>query len=233
LSKYDIAYLRHVENSHRQSGKAPGVVLVNAQISKELDYKYIFQRKLSQTHSEGTTIAAIDPNVHYLEGTPATKSNLLSCWEEASFIYIASHIFRNPEVPYLMLIPLTPPEGTGGPHESYIDFRDIRSADFSECNLVVLSGCSSGAPYVDAHSVGPSLGDAFLDAGANAVVQTFWDVRDENASKLMKSYINSWEAPDFDKIHSLCEIRRKALQSPQGPRHPSTWAAYAIKIGKL
>jgi CHAT domain-containing protein len=233
LSTHDVAYLRDMEPAPDGMGSDPGIVLVNADISKELDRRYIFQRELSQTQIEVDAIAAIDPNICCLQNADASKSNLMSFWENASFIYFASHIFRNPEVPYLMLIPLAPPKTLAGPHASYLDVTDVRSADLSKCNLVVLSGCSSGAPYVDENAVGPSLGDAFLDAGAAAVVQTFWDVRDDNASKLMKSYISSWKDPDFEKIHSLCEIRRKALQSPKGPRHPSTWAAYAIKIGKF
>jgi CHAT domain-containing protein len=233
LSRQDVAYLRYMDKAPDRTAADPGVIVVNAQISKELDQQYIFQKELSQAHIEAEAAVAIDPHARYLEGDSASKSNLLSSWEDASFIYFASHIFRNPEVPYLMLVPLTPPKATAGPHASYLDLTDIRSADFNKCNLVVLSGCSSGAPYIDAHTAGPSLGDAFLDAGAAAVIQTFWDVRDDDASELMTSFVNTWKKPGFDRIHSLCEIRRRAMQSPQGFRHPSVWAAYAIKVGKL
>lgn len=153
-------------------------------------------------------------------------------WEDVSYVYIATHIIRDPQVPYLVHIPLAFPGGDAGPEAAYLDITDIRSADLTGCEIVVLSGCGSGAPYIESHVVGPSLADAFLDAGAGAVVQTFWNIRDEDARDFMSEYVRVWNDPQSSKVHSLCEIKRRRLEGEHGIRHPSHWAAYSIKLGR-
>jgi tetratricopeptide (TPR) repeat protein len=233
LISHDIAYLRHTDNGHIRTGAGPGVILVNAAESRELARQYLFHKKLEEAGEEAGAVAALDETAEVLEGDSATKSRLLSLWENAPYIYMATHTFRNPQIPYLMLIPLAPPKDSPAPDAAYLDVTDIRAADLSNCEIVVLSGCSSGAPYIEAGATGPGLGDVFLDAGAATVVQSFWDVKDDDAKELMKSFIRLWNDPESSMIHRLCEARREALQSPPGPRHPFRWAAYAIKIGIL
>ncbi|NIO29195.1 MAG: CHAT domain-containing protein [Candidatus Latescibacteria bacterium] len=233
LMHRDVAYLRHADPSGDRPNTNPGVILVNAKPSKELRKRYPFQQELQNALAEGEAVASRNPGAAFLTGAAATKTNLRSSWGNASFIYLAAHTLRDPEAPYLMLIPLAPSDVPSAPDASYLDISDIRATDLSNCNIVVLSGCSSGAPYVEARSVGPSLGDAFLDAGAGAVVQTFWDVRDDEARKLMTSYIQTWGSPGISKIRALCNAKRMALQPPEGARYPFWWASYSIKLGKL
>lgn len=211
----------------------PGVILVNAEPSKELMKRYPFQPELEEVMAEGETVASLNPGARFLAGDSATKLNLLSVWENASFIYMAAHMLRDPQVPYLMLIPLASPGESSGPDAAYLDVTDIRAADFGACRIVILSGCSSGSPYLEARIAGPSLGDAFLDAGAGAVVHTFWDVLDLDARRLMTSYIQAWGDAGPSGIHSLCGVRRRAFQSSGEARHPFGWAVYSIKVGRL
>ncbi len=233
LLNRDVAYLRYMDPPVDGSDLEPGIVLVNADPSKELRNRYPFQQQLRGVMEEGRAVSALDPSVRFLEGESATKANLESIWENASYIYLATHTLRDPEVPYLMLIPLASPGEQARPDASYLDMVDIRAADLGKCDIVILSGCSSGAPYVGTSNVGPSLGDAFLDAGAGAVVQTFWDIRDDEARRLMTSYVQTWGDAGASKIHTLCNARRVAIRGPLGIRHPFNWASYSIKIGKL
>lgn len=233
LMHRDVAYLRHTASSAVSPGTGPGVILVNAKPSKGLLKRYPFQPELEEAMAEGEVVASLNPGARLLAGESASKSDLLSMWEGASFLYIAAHMLRDPQVPYLMLIPLASPGGPSGPDAAYLDITDIRAADFSICNTVILSGCSSGAPYLEAGISGPSLGDAFLDSGAGAVVHTFWDVRDKEARRLMTSYVQSLGSPVFSGINALCKVRREQLQESERSRHPFGWASYSIKIGRL
>jgi hypothetical protein len=233
LLRRDVAYLRHADAFVTAAEKAPGVVLVSAMPSKALRKRYPFQPELKEAFAEGETVAALNPDAVFLSGESASKKNLLSVWEKTSFIYMAAHMLRDPQVPYLMLIPLVSPDEIAGPDAAFLDISDIRSADFSNCRTVILSGCSSGAPYLDAGISGPSLGDAFLDSGAGAVVHTFWDIPDSDARRLMTSYVRTWTDPGFSAIHALCRVRREELMSSKHDRHPFGWAAYSIKIGRL
>lgn len=233
LMKRDVAYLSRLSAADGRANAHPGIILVNEKLSQEHRMRYPFQQPLPQALIEAETMAALEPNGTLLSGASATKSKLLSMWEKAPFVYFVTHTLRDPQVPYLMLIPLAAPEGPAAPDASYLDFSDIRGADFRRCNLVVLSGCSSGAPYVNERNSAPSLGDAFLDAGAAAVVQTFWDVRDEDAKQLMTLFIPAWRSGASTSIRALCDARRTMIRRSNGIQHLSRWAPFFIKLGGL
>ena len=177
-------------------------------------------------------MAEVSPGATLLVDTTATKANLMSKWENASFVYLATHTLRDPQVPYLMLVPLATSGSRAGPEETYLDVTDIRSADLSGCDLVVLSGCSSGLSYGVGCGASPSLGEAFLDAGVGAVVQTFWDVRDDDARRIMTSYVRCWGTTANDKIRALCDRRRQNIKNGETGRR-FVWAAYSIQVGRF
>ena len=236
LRRRDVVYVRHLDNSaktrttHTQSG---GLVLVSTARSFRFGNKYSKQRNLEEAWEEGQFVLGKFQDCVFLHGKSATKSNLTQLWEDASFIYVASHIASDPDAPYLSLLPLASIElqtARGGPDAAFLDIADVRSADLSGCEVVVLSGCSSGAPYVGRRNTGPSFGDAFLDAGAGAVVQTYWDVRDDQARDLMEVFVGRWDGSSSSVVSALCDARREAMQGPDGIRHPFSWAVYSVQI---
>ena len=79
----------------------------------------------------------------------------------------------------------------------------------------------------------PALGDAFIDAGAGLAVQTFWDVRDDQAREMMTRFVVEWEegSTSLHVIRALNRTRRAAMSGPNGVRHPFNWAAYSVKVG--
>lgn len=125
------------------------------------------------------------------------------------------------------------PGERSSPDAAYVDISDIRSQSMDACDIVVLSGCSSGAPYLATRTAAPSLGDVFLDAGAGAVVQTFWAVVDDYARDIMTSYVQTWESEGTPAVKGLADVRRAALQGPRGVRHPFGWASYSIKLERF
>ena len=234
LEDFDVAYLRHFETisaPHRSDN--PGIIIVNSHFTKSSRNRYPFGRKLRCVEAEGQAVAALDKNAILLQGLDATKQKIKKRWEEASYLYFATHIIRDPEIPFLVLIPVATPYGDSSPESGYLDFTDIRSADFRGCDLVVLSGCSSGAPTVATRNIGPSLGDAFLDAGAAVVISTFWDVKDEEARKLMTAYTKELETNGYSHIKALCSARRKLFAEDLESRKSFSWASYAIHTGGL
>lgn len=233
LAKKDVAYARFIGCPKPGGTTTPGIILVNTHASKEIRKRYLFQPPLSEVHIEAETMAALDTNARILSGESATKVNLLQNWEGASYLYFATHTLSDPEVPYLVHIPLATAENNPGIEATYLDITDIRSTDLGGCDLVVLSGCSSGVPYVETHTYGPSLGDAFLDSGAGAVIQTFWDVRDDKARELMTLFVKLSDDMLSSPIHALCEARREIMWSQEGIRYPSLWASYSIDLGRF
>jgi CHAT domain-containing protein len=233
LMKHDVAYLRHVTPAGGKASENPGVILVSDKLSQAQRKRFPFVQPLPQAPIEAEILAALEPKARLLAGPSASKAELRSLWEDAPFIYFITHTLRDPQVPYLMLIPVAVPENSAAPDAAYVDFSDIRTADFRRCRLVVLSGCSSGAPYVNERISAPAMGDAFLDAGAAAVIQTFWDVRDEDARKLMSLFVPAWQSGESSAVAALCEARRTIIRRSGGIRDIYRWAAYFITSAGL
>src|SRR5262249_4210537 len=139
-----------------------------------------------------------------------------------------SHIVQDPEVPYVAFIPLaaSQPEGGG---DAYLELSDIRGTDFSGCRLAVLSGCGSGRGYVAKTATCPSLGDALIDAGVHAVVQTYCDVRDDAAAVLMAGFLDALQH-GRDPVAALAVAQRDAARDGGDP---AAWSAYSITLGTL
>lgn len=229
LGRMDVAYLRHARRG-RNAPAEPGIIFSSEGRS---DLRGAAAPRLTAALRECRLLAILDPEAHVAENEAATKEALAARWESAGYIYIASHALRKPDAPYLTLIPLAPAPGGDAPERANLDFADARSADLSRCRLVVLSGCSTGAPYIDERAAGPAFGDAFLDGGAEAVIETFWDVGDEAAAAIMADFNRMWKRDGETPISALCGARRSAMRGPRGIRTPGSWAAYAIKLGAI
>jgi len=233
LMRHDVAYLRYAHRPEPVEYPESGLVLANAGSSNKASNPFPFHSELQETSRESEQLVSSNPSTIVLEGAEATKTNLLSRWESVSSIYMATHMLRDPQVPYLALIPLASPPEADQPERSYLDITDIRSADLSRCRLVVLSGCSSGAPYLKGTITGPSLGDAFLDAGARSVIFTFWDIPDREAARLMTLYIERSANSDSSPTENLCRARRDIYLEAGKNGNGFGWASYAIKTGEL
>ena len=167
--------------------------------------------------------------VKQFDSRQATKDSVLDAWAHASRIYVAAHVARVPEIPFLTFIPLALPEGADE-SQAYLEIKDVRSLDLSECELVVLSACASGAPYVEGERVAPSMGDAFLDAGARAVVQTFLPVRDADAIRFAARFLSTWEGGREDVVTALNRARREDVAASGHAGDPAAWATWSASV---
>ena len=245
LADFPVVYLRSVVGSSRSSGEVSGnvsrddseppgagIVMVSPQTAPSLQRRYPSLGELTHSVEEAALVASYLPEVTLLSGAAARRDNLFAHWEETPFLYFATHLVRDPEAPYLTILPLTP-SSERSLNAGYLDIADVRSADLRACGLVVLSGCASGKPFVDAVATTPSLADAFLDAGAAAVVQTFWKVRDDEALHLMRHFVRLWAGEGIPPVAALTRARRALMAGPEGIKHPFTWAAFTIQSNGL
>jgi tetratricopeptide (TPR) repeat protein len=184
---------------------------------------------------EAEQVRAWLPSAELLLGAQATRDAVTARWEEADCLYFAGHAVRSPEAPYRTFLPLSAGSGGGLAGDAgQLDINDIRSADLHRVRLVVLSGCASGAPYVSGEATAPSLGDAFLDAGAAAAVQTLWRVRDDASPQLLADFLRAWRHDDVPLTVAFGRAQREFLRGNDGVvRHPFGWAAYTVNLRAL
>jgi len=168
------------------------------------------------------------PGAIVLSGTSATKQAVLENAPHASIIYLASHIIQDSDVPYVAFVPLATAESQP-PDDSYLEISDIRGADLSSCRLAVLSGCGSGRGYTSTIANCPSLGEVLVDAGVQAVVQTYTEVLDGDAETLMHDFLELLQRGE-EPVRALATAQRRAHRAG---RDPSAWAPYSITLGTL
>jgi CHAT domain-containing protein len=166
------------------------------------------------------------PRSILLEGEAATKSALFAAWEGAPFLYFACHVVRDADAPYISYLPLSLPptsaEVEGSVGDGYLDARDVGAVTFRSRPLVVLSACSSGAPYLVRGAQAPGLGEAFLKAGASTVIQTYWSVRDDVEARLMQEAMHAWAVEGTPPARALNAARRDMARNGAFT-HPYYW----------
>jgi CHAT domain-containing protein len=179
---------------------------------------------------EAALLERMDPSIRHLTGTGATKAALERAWKRAGTLFFATHVVEDPESPLARFVPLAPDAERADETGEVLELADVLGADLSRCELVVLSGCATGVPALWGSSAGPSLAEAFLDAGAGAVIHTAWPVRDDHAEATMAAFIRSWKKHGQPPAAALCEARRRLAANGHGFRHPASWAAYRISL---
>ena len=215
LATHDVAYLRlWRDDSPAHEGTA--VLVSHPAYPTGLRRRYsVLNEDLKLGAEEAELFRRLLPHSVLLDGAQATKHDLLERWKGARFLYFACHVVQDPEVPYIAFVPMAT-AASGRDEDAYLELSDILNADLSGCELVVLSSCASGAPYVEERVASPSLGDAFVDAGAKAVVSTFWSVRDDAAARAMREFARAYRGQGADAVAALGEARRRP--HPRGGR---------------
>src|SRR5262249_15467078 len=146
-------------------------------------------------------------------------------WPGASIIYLAAHHVRDADAPFLGYVPLAAPPGAPA-SAGFLEVADVQSMDLSSCRLAVLASCASGVPYRTATRPGVSLGDAVVDAGAHAVVPSFWDVGDLETRGFMGPCVA--EGGGGGEAGGVgTGPRREIMTTPDGAA-PRVWAAWSM-----
>jgi hypothetical protein len=238
-SAWDVAWLHGLPEKPRRpsirSTNLGALVLADAHPSPEVLRRFAEGVGLPLAIDEAVLAAQLVPGSELRIGIDASARALFEAWENARYIYIAAHVIRDPEIPFISFIPLGTTGNNSSTAESTLDDPEIRRTDLSGCELVVLSGCGSGAPFVDLSTDVASLGESFLDAGAHAAVHTQWAVRDDEASHLMRSFLGLWREQGLSPIQALNAAKRDAASPDSKVSYltPVSWGAFSIALNDL
>ena len=225
-TRHQVATLQLAQTGKQTTAAGSPIGMFNPAMPETLLLSHpILSEKLHYSEGEVARLCELFPQTQRLSGAGATKAALLAHWESSPLLYFATHVVREPQVRYITFLPLAANE-EGGVQDPYIEIADVRRANLSGCKLVVLSGCSTGAPYVTTGAASPSLGEAFAQAGAHAVVHTYWPVRDDAAASVMDGFIRAY-AECGDAVAAMTQARVQALEQGLDPR---AWLAYSVMV---
>jgi hypothetical protein len=235
LAHWDVVYLRRSRSAYprHRLPVSGGLLVADPALSPQIRRQLSVPEALPGASQEVAEVAVRVEGAVVLDGEAATKTAVLDSWENVPLVYVAAHFLAHPEIPFLTLLPLADPGESAAPDAAFVDIGDVRAADLRGCDLAVLSGCATGAPYLSRRVTGPSFGDAVCDAGARQVIQTFWKVGDDYARERLGVFFGQWHGSGESAAAVLNRVRRDELRSPDGPVHPYFWAAFHIKLSHL
>ena len=156
-----------------------------------------------------------------LLGSDATEGNFKShVKDSADVIHIALHGYADIDYPDRSALVFAP--DSTGKDDGLLQVREIRALHL-KAKLVTLSACNTGVGPVGETGV-VNLVNAFIEAGADSVVSTLWELEDHSTEHLMASFYSQL-ADHKRKVDALrsaqLELLKKGLQ-------PYSWASVQI-----
>jgi CHAT domain-containing protein len=164
------------------------------------------------------------PSAKLLLGQSATESAFKNQpLSDFDVIHFAAHAAADPQYPDRAALVL----GIG-PHTSddgLLQVREIMHLRL-QAELVTLSACDTNVGAAEGEAGMVSLEQAFLIAGARAVVASLWNVEDRSTTVLMKAFYTHL-AQREDKALALVHAKRDIVKQ-YGDVSPYYWASFVM-----
>jgi CHAT domain-containing protein len=178
--------------------------------------------RLPGAAKEARLVAAhYDDNTSLLSGRDATRGRIVKELSSATVAHIATHSIVDRRRSMRSHLVLAPGEQGNGALYGF----EIAAMDLPLLRLVLLTGCRT-AREVEAPSAVRSLAQAFLAAGASAVVGSVCDLPDDSAA-MFASSLHQQFARHANAPAALREVQRTLMDG----RPFVDWAPYQVVVG--
>jgi CHAT domain-containing protein len=177
---------------------------------------------LPHSETEVETIAHDLPRPNtILLGNDATETNFKRLsGESAEVIHLALHGYADIDYPDRSALIFAPEPK--GPDDGLLQVREIRDLHI-RAKLVTLSACDTGVGPVGEAEVA-NVVNAFIEAGADSVVSTLWDLDDESTEHLMTTFYSQLAS----RKRKVDALRLAQLDMLQKGLPPYFWAGVQI-----
>lgn len=216
----DVEYAdrRISQESHPSQRWVPGVFRDLAELSSS------HLQNLPESRQEVLSIAQIaGAGSKVLLGRDATETVLKALpISQYRVVHLAVHAIADSQYPdrsALVFAADNPPE------DGLLQVREITRLHLN-ADLVTLSACQTGVGATEGEAGVISLEQAFLMAGAKAVVASLWNVEDQSTTVLMESFYRHL-AEHEDKALALAHAKRDFLEQNRN-LPPYYWAGFVI-----
>jgi len=156
-----------------------------------------------------------------LLGAKATETNFKQLpLSQYNVIHLALHGYVDPEISdrsALVFAPENPAKNDG-----LLKVREIRNLRLN-ADLVTLSACNTGVGPVGEEGV-ENIVNAFVEAGAQSVVSTLWELEDHATAKLMANFYGHLSRHE-GKAEALRQAQLEMLKTGAPPYY---WAGFQL-----
>jgi CHAT domain-containing protein len=158
-----------------------------------------------------------------LEGQTATESEFKSLpLDEYNVLHLALHGYADLEYPDRSALVFAPPNNSSSQDDGLLQVREIRQLHLTS-SLVTLSACNTGVGPVGEAGIA-NLGEAFIEAGAQSVVSTLWELADQATAQLMTGFYDRLSHNE-DKGDALRDAKLALYHSGLAPYY---WASFEL-----
>lgn len=184
--------------------------------------------RLPRAEAEVEGLAQLYPTRLALVGPQATEEAFVREAVRSRVVHFAGHSRFHPtrrELTALLFAPSSDADGM-------LTVAEMGQLDLRTTNLVVLSSCGDGGGSFRGAPAADERVEAFLSAGADAVLTSLWPVQDRAAAAFMKSFHQS-SATGASAAESY-RAAALAMLSQDSTRlaGPQAWAAFALFVGQ-
>ncbi len=157
-----------------------------------------------------------------LLGSDATESKFKAlAGQDTGAIHLALHGYADLQYPDRSALAFAP-EPSGSGEDGLLQVREVRHLHL-KAKLVTLSACDTGIGPVGELGV-TNLVNAFIEAGADTVVSTLWQLEDHSTEHLMAAFYAGL-AEHESKVDALRSAQLELLTKGLPPYY---WAAFQI-----
>lgn len=156
-----------------------------------------------------------------LEGADATESHFKELpLDSTQVIHLALHGYADVDYPDRSAL-IFAPEASGA-NDGLLQIREIRKMHLNS-KLVTLSACDTGVGPVGETGIA-NLVNAFIEAGADSVVSTLWELADQPTSRLMTNFYGGL-SQHSRKVDALRAAQLELLHKNLPPYY---WASFQL-----
>jgi CHAT domain-containing protein len=205
-------------------------------------------RRLPATREEVQVVARLHGSgSRLLLGPEASEQELVRMAQAGKLkqfrsIHIATHALvddERPENSALILSQVDLPDPLGAAmagtriYDGCLSAGEIVREWKLDADLVTLSACETGLGKEVVGEGYVGLADAFLQAGARALLLSLWKVEDRSTAMLMERFYRNWLQRGMTKLEALQEAKRwlREWLDPGGQQpyaHPYYWAGFVL-----
>ena len=167
--------------------------------------------------TEVEALSRILPNAKLFVGEAATEDVLRTHGRSSKLVHIATHGYFRQDNPMFSSIRL------GGSHVSLYDISHLQLP----AELIVLSGCATGLNVVTPGDELMGLVRGLLQAGAQSLILSLWDVHDESTKEFMIGFYTHLQKG----LRKAEAMQTTMLELRERYPHPYHWAPFSL-IGK-
>jgi CHAT domain-containing protein len=154
-------------------------------------------------------------------GSRATETNFKQLpLNQYNVIHLALHGYADPEFPDRSALVFAPEEPAT--NDGLLQVREIRNLRLN-ANLITLSACDTGVGPVGEEGV-ENIVNAFIEAGAQSVVSTLWELEDHATAHLMTVFYEHLGRHE-EKAEALRQAQLEMINSGAPPYY---WAGFEI-----